>query len=249
MTILLSNDDGVTSSGLKSLYHSLSLIEQCSVVAPDNDCSGMSSCITLTRPLRVKRHDNGFMSVDGTPTDAVHLAVNTLLKEVPDRVISGINLGPNLGDDVLYSGTVAAAFEGRFLAKNALAVSSCGDTDADLSVAARVITELYPRFNRLECPIGTVLNINVPALRYVDIKGIKITRLGRRGCSERPIKMEDPRGKEIYWVAPVGKVQDNGEGTDFHAIESGYVSITPLNYDKTYHRVMSFIEQRLGVML
>ena len=249
MTLLLSNDDGVTASGLMHLYKALSPRMACVVIAPDNDCSGVGSSITLSRPLRVKTHGNGFLSVDGTPTDAVHLALNAILNESPERVISGINLGANLGDDVLYSGTVAAAFEGRFASKNAIAVSSCGRTDADLVVAARVMAQLYPRLETLECPVGTVLNINVPAVEYDDIKGLQITRLGHRARPKRPIKMADPRGNIVYWIAPVGKAQDAEEGTDFHAIASDCISITPLHYDKTDHGTVSFIEQRLGAIL
>ena len=144
MTILLSNDDGVTAPGLKHLYKVLSSLTECQVVAPDNDCSGAGSSITLDRPLRVKEHHNGFFSVNGTPTDAVHLAVNSLMADAPERVIAGINLGPNLGDDVLYSGTVAAAMEGRFMKKPAVAISSCGKTESDLATAARVMMDVFP---------------------------------------------------------------------------------------------------------
>ena len=246
MTILLSNDDGVTAQGLAHIYEVLSQLTDCHVVAPDNDCSGAGSSITLDRPLRVKEHQNGFFSVNGTPTDAVHLAVNSLMEDAPERVISGINMGANLGDDVLYSGTVAAAMEGRFMKKPAVAISSCGKTESDLQVAARVMMELFPKLDELELPAGTILNVNVPACAYDDIKGMQVTRLGHRDRPEAPVKVTDPRGKLAYWIAPVGKAQDAGEGTDFHAIASGYVSVTPLQYDKTDHGTLSLVDQWLG---
>lgn len=246
MTILLSNDDGVTAPGLKHLFKVLSPLADCQVVAPDNDCSGAGSSITLSRPLRVKEHENGFLSVDGTPTDAVHLAMNSLLTQAPERVISGINLGSNLGDDVLYSGTVGAAMEGRFMQKTAVAISSCGKTDSDLQVAARVMSDLFPRLDELQLPAGTILNVNVPASAYSEIKGVKVTRLGHRERPEPPVKVTDPRGKTLYWIAPVGRAQDAGDGTDFHAIASGYVSVTPLQYDKTDHSTLSLVDQWLG---
>ncbi len=246
MTMLLSNDDGVTAPGLKLLYQRLRDVADCHVVAPDNDCSGAGSSITLDRPLRVKAHDNGFFSVNGTPSDAVHLAVNSLVSEAPERVISGINLGANLGDDVLYSGTVAAAMEGRFMKKPAVAISSCGKTEAHLEVAARVMLQLFDRLDALTLPAGTILNINVPACTYDEIKGVRMTRLGHRERPNPPVRVTDPRGKTAYWIAPVGNAQDAGEGTDFHAIAEGYVSVTPLQYDKTDHNTLSQVEQWLG---
>ncbi|OED45055.1 5'/3'-nucleotidase SurE [Endozoicomonas sp. (ex Bugula neritina AB1)] len=245
MTILLSNDDGVTAPGLRHLFKVLSPLADCRVFAPDNDCSGAGSSLTLSRPLRVKDHDNGFLSVDGTPTDAVHLAINSLLSEAPERVISGINLGANLGDDVLYSETVAAAMEGRFMERPSVAISSCGKTELDLEVAARVMADLYPSLNDLKLPAGTILNVNVPACAYADIKGMKVTRLGHRVRPEAPVEVTDPRGKQAYWIAPVGRAQDGGEGTDFHAVASGYVSVTPLQYDKTDHGTLSLVNQWL----
>ena len=246
MTILLSNDDGVTAPGLKFLHNLLSPLAECQVIAPDNDCSGASHSITLDRPLRVKQHDNGYLSVNGTPTDAVHLAVHSLLSEPPERVISGINLGANLGDDVLYSGTVAAAMEGRFMKKTAVAISSGGKTEKDLEVAAQIMRDLFPRLDSLQLPAGTILNVNVPACAYDDIKGVQVTRLGHRDRPQAPVKVTDPRGKLAYWISPVGKAQDAGEGTDFHAVSSGYVSITPLRYDKTDHGTLSLVDQWLG---
>ncbi|WP_448216985.1 5'/3'-nucleotidase SurE [Endozoicomonas sp. 2B-B] len=246
MRILLSNDDGVLATGLSTLYSSLDGLGERIVFAPDRNSSGLSSSLTLGRPLRVTEHSNGFNSVDGTPADCVHLAVNALLEQEPDIVVSGINHGPNLGDDVLYSGTVGAAMEGRFMGLPAIAVSACGKSEQDFITAGRVVRELIPRLEQLSLPEGTILNVNVPDRPYEKLQGLAVTRLGHRERPEKPVKVLDPRGKHVYWIAPVGKEQDAGEGTDFHAIAEGLVSVTPLQYDQTHHATLSALSEWLG---
>lgn len=247
MNLLLCNDDGVTARGLKALHGRLQHMGHCHVYAPDRNCTASSSALTLTRPLRPSLLDNGFYSIDGTPTDCVHLAVNALLEVAPDIVVSGINHGANLGDDVLYSGTVAAALEGRFMAKPAIAVSLCGDSDEGFAAAGRIVAELVEQLDQLQLPEGSVLNVNVPNRSYDDIKGIKVTRLGHRERPDAPVKVIDPRGQESWWIAPVGKEQDAGEGTDFHAVAMGYVSVTPLQYDQTNHETLTQMKSWLGL--
>lgn len=249
MKILLSNDDGVAAEGLAELYRQMSTVAECMVVAPDRDCSGLSSSLTLNRPLRVTEHDNGFFSVDGTPADCVHLALNALLDEQPGRVISGINLGANLGDDVLYSGTVAAAMEGRFLSGCAVALSLCGGDEASLDTAGQVLGMLFPALDHLDVPGGTVLNINIPPCPFKAIRGGRVTRLGHRARSAPPVKVVDPRGKVCYWLARPGGSIDDGEGTDFHAIANNFISITPLQYDQTHHDTLASIAQWLEAYL
>ncbi|MET4694219.1 5'/3'-nucleotidase SurE [Endozoicomonas lisbonensis] len=246
MNLLLCNDDGVTAPGLAALYQSLKGLGHCSVYAPDRNCTAASSALTLNRPLRPSLQDNGFYAIDGTPVDCVHLAVNALLETAPDIVVSGINHGANLGDDVLYSGTVAAALEGRFMRKPAIAVSLCGDSDEGFAAAGRVVFELVQKLDQLTLPAGSVLNVNVPNRPYDDIKGIKVTRLGHRERPDAPLKVVDPRGREAWWIAPVGKEQDAGDGTDFHAIATGYVSVTPLQYDQTDHGTLTQVQHWLG---
>ncbi|WBA79708.1 5'/3'-nucleotidase SurE [Endozoicomonas sp. GU-1] len=246
MTILLSNDDGVTARGLALSFATMKSHGPCWVVAPDNDCSGKGHSLTLDRPLRMKEHDNGFFSVNGTPADCVNLAASGLFGRLPERVVSGINSCANLGDDVLYSGTVAAAMEGRLLAKTAIAISSCGQEDRHLEVSARVLHDLMLRLDDQVLPEGTILNVNVPACDYEKIRGMKITRLGHRHPSKPPVKITDPRGNTVWWIGGVGKPLVAEEGTDFHAVASGYVSITPLQYDKTGHATLSLMEDWLG---
>lgn len=246
MNLLLCNDDGVTAKGLTVLYENLKSLGHCSVYAPDRNCTASSSALTLNRPLRPSLQNNGFYAIDGTPVDCVHLAVNALLDEQPDIVVSGINHGANLGDDVLYSGTVAAALEGRFMRKPAIAVSLCGDSDEGFTAAGRIVLELVHKLDQLQLPEGSVLNVNVPNRSYDDIKGIRVTRLGHRERPDTPTKVVDPRGREAWWIAPVGREQDAGEGTDFHAIATGYVSVTPLQYDQTDHGTLTQIQHWLG---
>ncbi len=246
LKILISNDDGVAARGLSVLFSHLNTLADCEVYAPDRNSSGLSSSITLGRPLRVTKHSNGFNSIDGTPADCVHLAVNTLLTEEPDIVVAGINHGSNLGDDVLYSGTVGAAMEGRFMKNPAIAVSLSGSSEEGMQSAGKVVQDLVGRLKNIKLPLGTVLNVNVPDLPYGEIQGMEVTRLGHRERAEKPVRQLDPRGKDVYWIAPVGKERDAGEGTDFHAIARGAVSITPLQYDQTNHSTLSEVREWLG---
>lgn len=238
MKILLSNDDGVYAPGLKTLYHALKNIAELKVIAPDRDRSAASKSLTLNKPIYPMILDNGFTLVDGTPTDCVHYALTCedFIKNftMPDMVVAGINHGANLGDDVLYSGTVAAATEGRFLGFPSVAMSLVGDGkhyDSAGIVAKHIISQIIKK------PLAkdTILNVNIPDLPYEQIKGYKVTRLGSRHQAQNMIKIADPRGKQGYWIGLVGNVQDASEGTDFLAIQQGYVSITPLKMDLTHH--------------
>ena len=245
MHILISNDDGYEAPGIIRLSQELKQMAEITVVAPERDRSGASNSLTLELPLRARTMPNGVVRVDGTPTDCVHLAITGLLQQEPDMVISGINAGGNLGDDVLYSGTVAAAMEGRFLGYPAMAVSLVGAEHKHYDTAATITGQLVKHLRRHPLPNEIILNVNVPDLPYEDIKGIQSTRLGHRHKAEPIIKSHDPRGREIYWVGPPGAEQDAGPGTDFHAVREHYVSITPLHVDLTRH---SQIEQ-LGTWL
>jgi 5'-nucleotidase len=237
MRILLSNDDGVYAPGIQALAQELSSIAEVKVVAPDRNRSGASNSLTLALPLKIKPLENGFISVDGTPTDCVHLALTGFLQPQADMVVSGINDGGNLGDDVLYSGTVAAAMEGRFLGLPALAVSVVGENVQHFTTAAIITRRIIHRLNTHQLPGQTILNINVPDLPLEKIRGIEVTRLGRRHLSEPTIKEQDPRGREIYWIGPPGAEADAGPGTDFYAISRNFVSITPLQIDMTHYKV------------
>ena len=238
MHFLLSNDDGYQSPGISALAEVLESIGKVTVVAPDRDCSGASNSLTLDSPLYVKQDERGFYYVNGTPSDCVHLAITGLLDEEPDMVVSGINSGANLGDDVLYSGTVAAAMEGRFLGCPAIAFSLVGEKPVDYSTSKLVVTEIVKSL--IENPLDdALLNVNIPDLNYDEIKGFKASRLGNRHKSESVIKTLDPKGRDVYWVGPVGAEQDAGEGTDFHAIRSKYVSITPIQIDLTRHQSLA----------
>lgn len=242
MRILLSNDDGYLSPGLRLLDEALSPLGRTDVVAPDRDRSGASHSLTLMKPLRAERHDNGYYAVDGTPTDCVHLALNGLLDEMPDMIVTGINLGANLGDDVHYSGTVAGAMEGRFLGYPAIAVSMVPHQPRHLETAARVARIMVDRLRRHPLDAGTILNINVPDLPLQDLSGWRVTRLGNRHKSEPIIPARDPRGQTCYWIGPAGAEQDAGPGTDFHAVAAGFVSVTPLLVDLTHHPQMQGLQ-------
>lgn len=235
MRILISNDDGVHAPGIVALHRALDDYADCVVIAPGEDRSGASSSLTLDRPLHPATLDNGYISINGTPTDCVHLGLNGLLADRPDMVVSGINLGANLGDDVLYSGTVAAALEGRFLNRPPFAFSLLSRQPDNLPTAAYFARRLVEAHERLRLPARTVLNINVPNLPVEHIKGIRLTRLGHRARAAAPVKVLNPRGKEGYWIAVAGDAEDAGQGTDFHAVMQGYVSITPLQPDRTFH--------------
>lgn len=238
MKILISNDDGVHAPGLAYLAEALSKIGSVTVVAPDRNRSGVSNSLTLSNPLRVVTASNGFYSVTGTPTDCVHIAVTGLLKEAPDIVVSGINEGSNLSDDVLYSGTVAAATEGRFMGLPSVAISLAGPRCEHYDTAAKVAYHLVESLRNSPLTSDTILNVNVPDVPISELRGIQVTRLGTRHIAEPTIKALDPRGRKIYWIGPPGLEQDAGPGTDFYAVSNGYVSITPLHVDLTHYKVM-----------
>ncbi|WP_110649416.1 5'/3'-nucleotidase SurE [Salinicola peritrichatus] len=238
--LLLSNDDGVHAPGLQALAQALEAHARLRVVAPDRDMSGASNSLTLTRPLALTPIDNGFYSVDGTPADCVYLGVNGVWEEKPDLVISGINHGANLGDDVLYSGTVAAAMEGRNLGMAAIAISLCGQRHFE--TAGRVAASLVGAADNLSLPPRSLLNVNVPDLPWSEIRGFRVTRLGYRGPASQPIHMQDPRGRDRYWIAAVSENADDGPDTDFAAIEGGFVSITPLQTDLTRHETLDDVQ-------
>ncbi len=248
MHILISNDDGYQSAGIRILADTLSEVATITVVAPDRDRSGASNSLTLDNPIRARLADNGFTYVDGTPTDCVHLAITGLLDEEPDMVVAGINAGANMGDDVLYSGTVAAAMEGRFLGLPAIAVSLVTERPTHYETAARVTLDLVRRLLSNSLPADTILNVNVPDLPLDKLAGMQATRLGHRHKSEAVVQMHDPRGRPVYWVGPAGSEQDAGPGTDFHAVRSGHVSVTPLDIDLTRYAalegVSSWLEDR-----
>ena len=235
MHILLSNDDGYLAEGLVALAKALADCGTISVVAPDRNRSAASNSLTLDMPLRATLAHNGFTKVDGTPTDCVHLAITGLLETEPDMVFAGINHGANLGDDVLYSGTVAAATEGRVLGLPAVAISLVGDHPEHFETAAQVAVILLKQILAHPLPENTILNVNVPDLPFSELKGFQACRLGQRHKSEPIIQREDQRGRRIYWVGAAGEEQDAGEGTDFHAINNGYVSVTPLQLDLTWY--------------
>ncbi len=246
MHILISNDDGYRAPGLRCLADALQAVADVTVVAPDRDRSGASNSLTLDNPLRARRAENGYTCVEGTPTDCVHLAITGLLEQEPDMVVSGINAGANLGDDVIYSGTVAAAMEGRFLGLPAIAVSLVSTRMARFDTAARVILALLERLKCEPVPPETILNVNVPDLPFEQLQGWQVTRLGHRHKSEPVIRETDPRGRPIYWVGPAGSEQDAGPGTDFHAVRNGFVSVTPIHVDLTRNDVLDQVRTCLG---
>ncbi len=241
MRILISNDDGYQALGLSHLNRALVELAETTIVAPDRDRSGASNSLTLDQPLRLTRAENGFYSINGTPTDCVHLAITGLLKEEPDMVVSGINNGANLGDDVLYSGTVAAAMEGRFLGLPTIAISLTKHNPMHYETAARVALKLVAQLHSTPLDSNTILNVNVPDLPWEALAGFKTTRLGHRHKAEPVIQEKDPRGRDIYWIGPAGAEQDAGPGTDFHAINDGFVSITPLQVDLTNHSMLATV--------
>ena len=238
MRILVSNDDGVLASGIRILANTLTEIGEVSVVAPDRNRSGASNSLTLNRPLTLRTLDNGYISVEGSPTDCVHLALTGIIQPQPDIVVSGINDGANLGDDLLYSGTVAAAIEGRFLGLSSIAVSLAADVNhMYYETAAAVAKNLVLQLRQDSLPAQTILNVNVPNLPLNQLKGIEVTRLGTRHLAEPTVKQTDPRGRVIYWIGPPGPEEDAGPGTDFYAVNRGYVSVTPLQLDFTNYKV------------
>lgn len=244
MKILLSNDDGVYAPGLRALYEALKTIAIVKVIAPDRDRSAAGKSLTLNKPIYPMELENGFTLVDGTPTDCVHYALTCkdFLKNFsdPDMVVAGINNGANLGDDVLYSGTVAAATEGRFLGFPSVAMSLAGD-GKHYNTAGMVAKNIIQHIIKKPLAQDTILNVNIPDIPYSQIKGYRVTRLGSRHQAENMIKMADPRGKVGYWIGLAGSAQDAGDGTDFAAIHHGYVSITPLKMDLTHQGHMEIV--------
>lgn len=244
MRILVSNDDGYRSPGIQALARALEGFGQVIVVAPEMNRSGASNSLTLDSPLRVVEASRDVYFVNGTPTDCVHLAITGLMDPDPDMVVSGINDGANLGDDVLYSGTVAAAMEGRCLGLPAIAFSMvCRGSIQHLETGARVARDIIQRLINHPLPTDTILNVNIPDLPYDKLQGMQVTRLGNRHRAEPVIRALDPRGREIFWVGPAGSEQDAGPGTDFHAIASGQVSITPIHVDLTRHGQMDVVRE------
>lgn len=246
MHILIANDDGLHAPGIRLLYERLAEhVDRVTVVAPDRDRSAASNSLTLDRPIRVEKRRKDVFKVYGTPTDCVHIAITGLLGVEPDMVVSGINAGANLGDDVIYSGTVAAAMEGRFLGLPAMAVSLVfADREQHYyETAAEAACLLMEQLKEKPLPADTILNVNVPDLPWTGIRGFETTRLGHRHRSDDVIPLEDPRGRSFFWVGAAGGEQDNGPGTDFHAVRNGYVSVTPIHVDLTRYQALEAVSQ------
>jgi 5'-nucleotidase len=245
MRILISNDDGYLAPGIIALADALATIAEIVVVAPDSNRSGSSNSLTLERPLSVQQATNGFYFVNGTPTDCVHVALTGMMGARPDLVVSGINNGPNMGDDTLYSGTVAAATEGFLFGIPAIAFSQASHGWENIDAAARLARDIVQRrFEQLERPF--LLNVNIPNLPYDQLTSIVATRLGRRHSAEPVIKAQDPRGRDIFWIGPPGGTREAGEGTDFHAAAQGQVSITPLQIDLTHKSELDALAKALS---
>ncbi|KIQ98166.1 5'/3'-nucleotidase SurE [Lysobacter sp. A03] len=241
MRVLVSNDDGVNSPGIRALAEGLRAAgHEVVVVAPDRDRSGASNSLTLDMPIRVFQQDESTWRVAGTPTDCVHVAIAGMLDREPDIVVSGINDAANLGDDVIYSGTVAAAMEGRFLGLPAVAVSlvTNGELGRHYNTAARAAVEIIARLVIDPLPADTILNVNVPDLAWEDVRGFQVGRLGNRHRAEACVPQEDPRGRQWWWIGAAGPEQDAGPGTDFHSVRSGYIAITPIKVDLTRYQAL-----------
>jgi 5'-nucleotidase len=240
MRVLVSNDDGVDAPGIRVLADRLAAVGEVTVVAPDRDRSGASNSLTLDAPIRVLPMGNGYFRVAGTPTDCVHLALAGMLDHEPDIVVSGINNSANLGDDVIYSGTVSAAMEGRFLGLPAIAVSlvTVDHRGEHYDSAAEAVLLLMRRLLVDPLPADTILNVNVPDRAWADIRGFEVTRLGKRHRAAPSIAQTDPRGKPIWWIGPAGEIDDAGPGTDFDAVRRGYVSVTPIHVDLTRYQAL-----------
>jgi 5'-nucleotidase len=240
MHFLISNDDGLTADGIQVLARRIRDLGRITIVAPDKNCSGASNSLTLDSPIRIRQDEEGVHCVSGTPTDCVHIALTGLLDADPDMVLSGINDGANLGDDVIYSGTVAAAMEGRFLGLPAIALSLVcdGDRERHFETAAEAAARLVGQLLRDPLPADTILNVNVPNRPWAEVRGFEVTRLGHRHRAEPCVATEDPRGRPMYWIGPAGEEQDAGPGTDFNAIRRGYISITPIHVDLTRYQAL-----------
>ena len=241
MRILLSNDDGYFAPGLAALYAALSPIAEITVVAPERDKSGASNSLTLDRPLSIRKAPNGFFFLNGTPTDCVHMAVTGMLDWVPDMVVSGINHGSNMGDDTIYSGTVAAATEGFLLGIPSIAVSLVSKSGQNFETAAQVAAELVLRQQKSPLSVPSLLNVNVPDIPKDQLQGFEITRLGKRHKAEPVVKTTNPRGDTVYWIGAAGAAADAGPGTDFYATQNNRVSITPLQMDLTHFQHMKSV--------
>ena len=246
MRILLSNDDGYSAPGIEILASALADIAEITVVAPERDRSGASNSLTLDRPMQLRRASNGYYYVNGTPTDCVHLAVTGMLDAQPDMVLSGINLGANMGEDTIYSGTVAAATEGYLLGVPSVSLSLTSKRGEHYETAARVARELVLHFQREAFSELVLLNVNVPDVPYDQLKGLRVTRLGRRHKAEPAVKQQSPRGQTVYWVGAAGPVKDAGEDTDFAAVDAGYASLTPLQMDLTHSAQIDGVRRWLG---
>ena len=235
MRILVSNDDGYFAPGITLLAEALRQLGEVTVVAPERDRSGASNSLTLDRPLTVRRAPNGFFSVNGTPTDCVHIAVTGLLDFTPDIIVSGVNLGANMGDDTIYSGTVAAAAEGYLLGIPSVALSLTSKAGAHFESAIAIGLQIVERFRRSPWSEPVLLNVNIPDLPPAQLGGVEVTRLGRRHKAEPVVKLQTPRGETAYWIGPAGGAADAGPGTDFHAVDNRRVSVTPLRMDLTHN--------------
>ena len=257
MNILISNDDGYQAPGIVALYEALKDLADVEVVAPEHNNSAKSNALTLHSPLYVNRAPNGFRYVNGTPADCVHIALTGLLERRPDLVVSGINNGANMGDDTIYSGTVGAAMEGHLFGIPALAFSQVDKGWAHLETAAQVARELVQQLlptlkNAAGGPAVAhaappwLLNVNVPNVPEANLRGFKVARLGRRHAAEPVIQQVNPRGETMYWIGAAGPAWDAGEGTDFHATEQGYASITPLQTDLTHHGLLPMWAPQAG---
>ena len=241
MEILISNDDGIEATGIRVLANSMRGLGGVTIVAPDKNRSGASNSLTLDAPIRIKEIEKGIYRVSGTPTDCVHVALTGLLDEDPDIVVSGINSGANLGDDVIYSGTVAAAMEGRFLGYPAVALSLVFAENSRqhfYDTAGQAAIRLVKQLQRDPLPADTILNVNVPDVPWSEIRGFEVTRLGHRHRAEPAIKATDPRGREMYWIGPAGAEQDAGPGTDFDAVRRKFISVTPIHVDLTRYQAL-----------
>ena len=246
MRILLSNDDGYFAPGIEHLARILSTVADITVVAPERDRSGASNSLTLDRPLSLKQSANGFYHVNGTPTDCVHLAVTGMLDELPDMVVSGINNGANMGDDTIYSGTVAAATEGFLLGVPSVAVSLCSKVGAHYETAAQIALEAVQMIRQQKSSAPVLLNVNVPDVPYAELEGWEVTRLGKRHKAESVVRTLTPRDETVYWVGAAGAAQDAGEGTDFFAVANRRVSITPLQIDLTHTAQLGMLRSWLA---
>jgi 5'-nucleotidase len=249
MRVLVSNDDGVDAPGIRHMAEALRRAgHEVIVVAPDRDRSGASNSLTLDQPIRAKRTGDDSWSVAGTPTDCVHLALSGMLAADPDIVLSGINNTANLGDDVIYSGTVAAAMEGRCLGLPAIALSlaSHDHRAVNFDSAARAAVGIMAQLVADPLPADTILNVNVPDLPWPEVRGFEVTRLGHRHRAEPCVQQIDPRGRPMWWIGPPGAAQDAGPGTDFHAVQAGYISITPIHVDLTRYTALETVSRWVG---